>query len=194
MTSVELATPESVADWLRARAGWGQALSKPYARRLDDSGRPEQHSLRALGDDPLARLAEGLIGLSWPISGEEGGLSIQTPAGIVRLSATRNSPGAGPPEAYLVSTGDRPAYIGNAAEVIVELVRGILVEAADLPVVEASTYDLDSPLQVGFPGQTGELTYVGSWQWNIHGEALGEEYVRRAVAATQAAIDRRSTA
>jgi hypothetical protein len=40
-------------------------------------------------------------------------------------------------------------------------------------------------IQVGFPGGRAEPTYVGSWQWDVH----GEDAIKRAAAATKAAID-----
>ena len=44
-------------------------------------------------------------------------------------------------------------------------------------------------VQVGFPGIHDDAhTYVGSWQWNVHGEAKGEEFVCRTANATLAAI------
>jgi hypothetical protein len=45
-------------------------------------------------------------------------------------------------------------------------------------------------LQMGFPGAPkSETTYVGSWQWNVHGEAMSHEFVKLAASATLAAIE-----
>jgi hypothetical protein len=72
-------------------------------------------------------------------------------------------------------------FVGDAPEVIVELLRGFLSP----PPPHA---DVDF-IQIGFPGHEGdEVTYVGSWQWDIHGEARGQEFIDRAAAATLAAI------
>ncbi|MGY4710179.1 hypothetical protein ACXDF8_11590 [Mycolicibacterium sp. CBM1] len=73
-------------------------------------------------------------------------------------------------------------YVGNSPEVVIALLRGLLLPPAPRRDVEV--------VQIGFPGhERDEVTYVGSWQWDIHGEARGPEFVDRAVAATLAAID-----
>ncbi len=44
-------------------------------------------------------------------------------------------------------------------------------------------------IEIGFPGRPGaDLTYVGSWQWDVHGKARGTEFLQRATAATLKAI------
>ncbi|KDE98572.1 hypothetical protein Y900_006365 [Mycolicibacterium aromaticivorans JS19b1 = JCM 16368] len=100
------------------------------------------------------------------------------------VSVDRSIPGDGPPEAYMLESTQcgRPDYIGNSPEVLIELIRSLLVPVPAL---------VQDPLvQVGFPGQPpGELTYVGSWQWDVHGEARGTEFINRAAAATLAAIE-----
>jgi hypothetical protein len=78
-----------------------------------------------------------------------------------------------------------PQYVGNSPEVVTELVRQ-LCKPPPHP-------GEDTKVQVGFPGCDREPKYVGSWQWNIQGEARGEEFVRRAAAATLAAIEARSS-
>jgi hypothetical protein len=92
----------------------------------------------------------------------------------------------GPPDAYVVrlSPDALPAYIGNSPEVVGELLRGL----------ELPSYPPDignEEVQVGFPGVSVEPTYVGSWQWDIHGEARGDESIKRAASATIAAIETR---
>jgi hypothetical protein len=78
-----------------------------------------------------------------------------------------------------------PQYVGNSPEVVTELARQ-LCKPPPHPVE-------DTKVQVGFPGYSREPKYVGNWSWNIHGEARGEEFVRRAAAATLAAIEARSS-
>ncbi|WP_157516742.1 hypothetical protein [Mycobacterium sp. MS1601] len=47
-------------------------------------------------------------------------------------------------------------------------------------------------IQVGFPGRpSGELTYIGSWQWDIHSEAHSPDFVVRAARAIVDAIEAR---
>jgi hypothetical protein len=44
-------------------------------------------------------------------------------------------------------------------------------------------------IQVYFCGiRDDSRTYVGSWQWNVHGEAIGEEFVCRTANAVLTAI------
>lgn len=76
----------------------------------------------------------------------------------------------------------RAVYVGNAPEVALEIIRGLSTPPAPIP----APCEI---LQVGFPGiPASDLTYVGSWQWHIHGEARDDEYVRRAANATLNAI------
>jgi hypothetical protein len=92
--------------------------------------------------------------------------------------------GDGPPDAYLVGTGENESaqYVGDTAEVVIELVRGMSETA---PMLQSG-----NELQVGFPGlRNTNKTYVGSWQWGVHGEATDDEFVRRAATATLKAID-----
>jgi hypothetical protein len=78
--------------------------------------------------------------------------------------------------------GEPADYTGDSPEVVVEMVRNLLA-----PVPPAVT---DDRVQVGFPGRhNSATTYVGSWQWDIHGEARGTEFIDRAAAATLAAIN-----
>ncbi|CAN5454335.1 hypothetical protein BH11ACT7_BH11ACT7_26160 [soil metagenome] len=95
--------------------------------------------------------------------------------------------GDGPPTEYgiFVDTHKLPAYVGNAPEVLVQLLERFDESMSSLP---------DNGLiQIGFPGDpsTSDLTYVGCWQWDIHSEARTPEFVRRAAHAIADAIELR---
>ena len=99
------------------------------------------------------------------------------------VATNRSIRGEGPPDAYLLGYNGEPdpRYAGNSSEVILAL-----LEAITAPAPPIST---DRELQVGFPGLPDRgVTYVGSWQWDIHGEVRDDEFVRRAAAATLATI------
>ena len=92
-----------------------------------------------------------------------------------------------PADAYITrfDKADSPVYTGNSPQVVVELLRML-----DKPTPQCDKNDL---VEIGFPGQRGNVTYVGSWQWGIHGEVSTEEGAKRAAAATLAAIQRKES-
>ncbi|THV43589.1 hypothetical protein [Glycomyces buryatensis] len=181
----ELTSSVAVDKWLRPRIVHGERLSRPYFRLWDPYPNPVEGDFSlAGGRDKVRLLAEALMGLGWPINAEPTGVSIRTPVGPIGLLATRDAPGDGGPDTYVVSTASeaRPVYIGDTFQVAVELIRALADEVGEM--VE------DHRIQIGCPGQKNDLTYVGGAWRGIHGEARGEEYVHRAAAATRAAIDR----
>ncbi|WP_328352487.1 hypothetical protein OG976_19860 [Mycobacterium sp. NBC_00419] len=101
----------------------------------------------------------------------------------VRVAADKTVRGDAPPEDYLIQILGGPVnYVGNSPEVIVFLLK-------DLPGRVPSITENDQ-VQVGFPGlDRTDVVYVGSWQWDIHGEARGLDFVGRAAGATVAAIE-----
>jgi hypothetical protein len=134
--------------------------------------------------DRLETLGAGLIAAGYPVRALDDGVEVALPERGVEVSVDRSIPGDGPPEAYMLESTahGRPDYIGNSPEVLIELIRRLSQPTPTLV--------QDELVQVGFPGQPpSELTYVGSWQWDIHGEARGTEFVNRAAAATLAAIE-----
>jgi hypothetical protein len=186
MTSDALTTSTAIANWLRVRVRNGEGLTAPYARRWEVGGCSPTHSLWDWPSDRLATLGTGLLSLGHPVYGIEDAVIVDVPDVPVVVAVNRSSPGDGPPDAYIVSSqpGQPPQYVGNSPEVVTELIRNVLEPSP--PFVD------DKRVQVGFPGYDREPKYVGSWQWNVHGEARGEEFVRRAAAATLAAIEARS--
>lgn len=99
------------------------------------------------------------------------------------MAANRSVRGEGPPDAYIAGRyGEKDSrYTVNSAEVVLTLLKQVEAPVPQLPA--------DSELQVGFPGLPDRgVTYVGSWQWNIHGEARDDEFVRRAAHATLVTI------
>jgi hypothetical protein len=187
MTSEALTTPSAVAEWLRRRVRNGEGLTAPYARRWDVGGRTPTHSLWDWPSDRVITLGVGLLSLGYPLYGTADAVIVDLPHMPVVVAVNRSSPGDGPPDAYIVSFQPDlpPPYVGNSPEVVTELIRKL--PSPPHPLVE------DKRVHVGFPGYDREPKYVGSWQWNIHGEARGEEFVRRAAAATLAAIEAGST-
>jgi hypothetical protein len=186
MTARELKSPAEVAAWLRGNRTWQNSLSWPYERKWETGGCSARHDLWTWPSDRFLDLATGLASCGYPISGVDGGVVVASPNGDLKVCVNRSNPGDGPPDAYALweNASAQPVYIGNSPEVIVEMVRGY--GDSPPPLVD------DELVIVGFPGRpVAELTYVGSWQWGVHGEARGEEFVRRAGAATLDAINAR---
>jgi hypothetical protein len=188
MTSQALTTSTAIADWLRLRIRNGEGLTAPYARRWEVGGCTPTHSLWDWPSDRLTTLGSELLLLAHPVYGIEDAVIVDVPDTPVLVAVNRSSPGDGPLDAYIVSIqpNQPPQYVGNSPEVVAELIRN-LSKPPPPPLVD------DKRVQVGFPGYDREPKYVGSWSWNIHGEARGEEFVTRAAAATLAAIEARST-
>jgi hypothetical protein len=186
MSETMLNSAPAIAEWLGSHLRKGDGLSRPYARRWENAGRAATKFLWAWPADRLSDLANSLNSLGRPVVGTPDGVRVELPSQPVWVSANRSNPGDGPPDAYVVrlSPDALPAYIGNSPEVVGELLRGL----------ELPSYPPDignEEVQVGFPGVSVEPTYVGSWQWDIHGEARGDESIKRAASATIAAIETR---
>lgn len=155
----------------------------PYARRWEVGGCEPVHSLHSYPYDGIQVLGDGLIALGRPVIPSEDGVRIGGEHLGVWVAANRSIRGEGPPDAYLLGLDGEPdpRYAGNAPEVILVLLAGISAPPPPIP--------KDRELQVGFPGLPDRgVTYVGSWQWDIHGEVRDDEFVRRAAAATLATI------
>ena len=182
-TSNELVSSDAIAAWIGQHLTKGEGMRRPYKRKWENGGCSPTHSLYSWPSDRVASLAAGLASLGRRVFGSENGIVIEMAGSLVRVSADRSDPGEGPPREYLIQVLDGPVnYVGNSPEVIVELLRA-------LPLPPSPLVDVDF-VQIGFPGhERDEVTYVGSWEWNIHGEARGSEFVDRAAAATLAAIE-----
>jgi hypothetical protein len=128
MTSVPLASPESIVDWFQKHMRKGEGLSAPYARRWELSGRAATNSLWDWPSDRLATLAELVFSLNHPVFGVDNGVLVDIPRKPVWLSCNRSSPGDGPPDAYVVRLQPdfSPRYVGNAPEVIAQLLRKLI--------------------------------------------------------------------
>jgi hypothetical protein len=162
----------------------GQGLLVPYARKWAAGGCEPIQSLKSFPYDGLLILGEGLYELHHAVAAYADRLVIECAPETVWVAANRSVRGDGPPDAYLVGTGEdqNARYVGDTAEVVIQIVRGMSKAA---PNMEAA-----DELQVGFPGlRNTQKTYVGSWQWGVHGEASDDEFVRRAATATLKAID-----
>lgn len=183
MSAGGLATSTDIAAALRSNVRKGHEPSVPYARKWEIGGCAPIHSLRTYPYDGIEVLSKGLAELGRRIVPIEYGLLVGDSGTELWVAANRSVRGDGPPDAYIAGRvgEERSRYTGNAAEVVVMLLDQILAPASELPT--------DHELQVGFPGLPNRgVTYVGSWQWNIHGEAKDDEFVRRAAWATLATI------
>ncbi|GAY19015.1 hypothetical protein [Mycobacterium sp. shizuoka-1] len=183
MNSDQLSSLEAVEDWINSHPTKGEGMTRPYSRKWENGGCRPTHSLRHWRTDPVKTLASGLVSLGYSVVGVDNGVLVDVDGLPVRVSGNRSVRGEGPPQEYVLQVDGRPVeFVGDAPEVVVELVR-------DLPSRPSPPAEVDF-IQIGFPGHgQDEVTYVGSWQWDIHGEARGSEFVDRAAAATLAAIE-----
>jgi hypothetical protein len=178
--------PEAdIADALRSRMRRGDGLRVPYARRWEVGGCQAIHSVRSYPYDGLLVLGRGLSELNRrPVFAATDRLIVMGYPRVCWVAANRDSRGDGPPDSYLVGRdGEHTArYVGNSAEVVVEIVRGMWTGTRRPPTA--------GELQIGFPGVRGTATtYVGSWQWDVHGEAGDDEFLQRAASATLTVIE-----
>lgn len=183
MSSESSPTATDIAAALRSTVRKGQGMRVPYARRWEVGGCEPIHSLHSYPYDGVQVLSDGLSRLAGPVSLTENGVRVGDAEFGVWVAANRSIRGEGPPDAYLLGCAGEPdpRYAGNSPEVILAL-----LERLSSPVPSIPT---DREIQVGFPGLPDPgVTYVGSWQWNIHGEVRDDEFVRRAAAATLATI------
>jgi hypothetical protein len=184
VSSGGLDSAKGIADWLRSHRTKGFDLSYPYGRKWEIGGCIATHSLWAWPTDRILDLSIGIASCGHRVFGVEGGVLVVLPDSTIKVSANRSSPGEGPPDAYsfFESETQSPCYTGNSPEIIVMMLRGF--EDPSPPLVESEI------VEIGFPGRPeSDLTYVGSWQWDVHGEARGSDFVRRASAATLDAIN-----
>lgn len=195
LTDVEehVALRGSVSDiaaalWARMRKGDG--LTVPYHRRWEVGGCEPTRSLRGYPYDGVQVLATGLKDLERPMFAARDRIIVENWARHCWVAIDRSTRGEGPPEAYLVGMEDEGTgrYVGNAAEVVIEMVREALGQSP-------RTQPAEDDIQIGFPGlHNTTTTYVGSWQWNVLGEVSHENLAQRAARATLRAIDAKKTA
>lgn len=177
-----------VAAAIRADTRVGQGMYVPYARKWEVGGCSPIHSLRTFPYDGVQVLSEGIVGLGRTVRLTDNGLVVEGQGIAVWVAVNRSIRGEGPPDAYLLGIAGEPRarYAGDSPEVIIALLQGLSLPAPSIP---------SSPeLRIGFPAlQTDHgVTYVGSWQWGINGEARDDEFVARAAVATLAAINGKS--
>lgn len=182
--TTELTTKDEIADALRQRMRVGAGLTVPYARKWSIGGCEPSHSLWTFPHDDISTMAVGLLQLNASITTASDVVSVGLTGSTVWVAANGRTQDAERASEFLLGQrGDsRPMYVGNAAEVVLEIIKGLSAPPAPIP-------PACEILQIGFPGiHDSDLTYVGSWQWYIHGEARDDEYVRRAANATLSAI------
>lgn len=180
----KLSTQEEIATALRKRMRVGAGLTVPYARKWSIGGCEPSHSLWKFPHDDIATMSAGLVQLDVPISANGDAVVISFPTNAIWIATNGDSRGADRASEFLVGQmgNDQAMYVGNAPEVVLEIIKGLSAPPAPIP----APCEI---LQIGFPGiHDSDLTYVGSWQWYIHGEARDDEFVRRAANATLSAI------
>ncbi len=182
--TTELTTQSEISAAFREHMRVGAGLTVPYARKWAIGGCEPSHSLWPFPHDEIATMAAGLMRLGASVVAAQEAVLISLDSGAIWVAANGSTHDAERASEFLIGRqGDDAArYVGNAAAVILEIIKGLSSAPPPAPVAN----DL---LQIGFPGiQDPEWTYVGSWQWYVHGEARHDEYVRRAAHATLRAI------
>jgi hypothetical protein len=172
----------AAALWATMRKGDG--LTVPYQRRWEVGGCEPNRSLRSYPYDGVRVLATGLKDLERPMFTAPDRIIVEYWARSCWVAVDRSTRGVGPPDAFLVGMEEEGTgrYVGNAAEVVVEMVREALGQST-------RTQPAEADVQIGFPGlHNTTTTYVGSWQWNVHGEVSEEDLAVRAAQATLRAI------
>lgn len=186
MTAKLLESGEEIAAWLRQNIRSDFCLSAPYRRRWYLGGCEPTHFLATWPTDRLTKLGSELHDAGFEVRASPRGVHVAAGDGGVTVAAGRTDLGDGPPTEYalFVGTEDLPAYVTNSPEVLAQMITRLGKPPPPLP-------DCDV-VQIGFPGQpSGDVTYVGSWQWDIHSEARTPEFIRLAAQAIVDAIDAR---
>ncbi|MEV3901201.1 hypothetical protein AB0K11_02665 [Mycobacterium sp. NPDC050551] len=179
-----------IAAALLARMRKGDGLSVPYHRRWEVGGCEPTRSLWSYPYDGVHVLAAGLKDIERPMFTAPDRIIVENWARSCWVAVNRDTRGQGAPDAYLVGMEAEGTgrYVGNAAEVVIEMVREALGQSTQ-------TSPTHEDLQIGFPGlQNTATTYVGSWQWNVHGEVSDQSLAERAARATLRAIDAKKSA
>jgi hypothetical protein len=174
---------DAIVMLLRDGMRVGEGLSVPYARKWAIGGCAALHSLWDYPHDAILDFARGLMGLDFPILSIHGSIGIEINSKILWIAVNGHSRNAERVSEFLIGHWKEPTplFVSNSSEVIIELVK----EYGASP----GTVRDNELVQIGFPGiKDGRRTYVGSWQWNVHGEAYDEEFICRAANATLSAI------
>ncbi len=181
--SSSLNTHDEIVATLRNRMRVGEGLSAPYARKWAIGGCEASHSLWAYPHDAISDFADGLTELNVLVRTEGDTIVVNTGGGTVWVATNGNTRNADKASAFLVGCGEEktPSVVVNSPEVVIEIIRAHRAPPEPIPRTEI--------IQVGFPGiRDDSRTYVGSWQWSVHGEASGEEFVCRTANAVLTAI------
>jgi hypothetical protein len=179
----DLTGRDEIVEALRNRMRVGEGLSVPYARKWAMGGCEASHSLWSYPHDAISDFADGLAALKVPFYTTSDALVVEAGRGDVWVGVSGGARNADRASAFLVGRCEEetPAFVVNSPEVVIELIRAYNAPPEQIPQTET--------IQVGFPGiRNDSCTYVGSWQWNVHGEARGEDFVLRAAAATLNAV------
>ncbi len=180
----ELITQVQIIAVLRKYMRVGAGLTVPYARKWSIGGCEPSHSLWTFPHDDFSTMAAGLLQLDASITATSDAVLVGLADSAVWVAANGHARDAERASDFLIGRqgDDRAMYVGNAPEVLLEIIKGLSVPPATIP----APCEI---LQIGYPGiHNSELTYVGSWQWYIHGEARDDEYLWRAANATLNAI------
>ncbi len=182
--TVELIAQDEIIAALRKRMRVGAGLTVPYARKWSIGGCEPSHSLWTFPHDDISTMAAGLLQLDTSITATSDAVLVGLADSAVWVAANGHTRDAERASEFLIGRRgeSRAMYVGNAPEVGLEIIKGLSAPPAPIP----APCEI---LRIGFPGiHDSDLTYVGSWQWYIHGEARDDEYVQRAANATLGAI------
>ncbi|WP_418002999.1 hypothetical protein ACNO8X_23815 [Mycobacterium sp. PDNC021] len=182
--TTEITTHDEIVAVLRQRMRVGAGLTVPYARKWAIGGCEPSHSLWTFPHDEIATMAAGLLQLNASIVATDRTVRISHSGIVVWVAANGESTRAEGPSEFLIRqwAEGHAMYVGNSAQVVLEIIKRL-----SAPPPRPGT--ADQIIQIGFPGiHDNELTYVGSWQWYVHGEARDDEWVRRAAHSTLSAI------
>ncbi|MGV9799587.1 hypothetical protein ACWDTP_16200 [Mycobacterium sp. NPDC003449] len=182
MTTI-LTSVDAIGDALRQRMRVGEGLSVPYARKWSIGGCEPLHSLWGYPHDSLLDLSRGLSQLDVPVAATDDSVVININEASIWIAANGSSRAADRASAFLIGRQGEgvPVVVVNSSEVAIELLSALPIPAEECPSSEL--------IQIGFPGiHLEDRIYVGSWQWNIHAEVRGEEFVCRTANAALNAI------
>lgn len=179
---------DEIVEALRTRMRVGEGLSVPYARKWAIGGCEASHSLWTYPHDAISDFANGLIALKVPFHADSAAIVVDTGWASIWVAVNGKTRKSDRASDFLVGRNEErtPAVIINSSEVVIEIIRAYV--GPPKPITETEI------IQIGFPGiRDDSHTYIGSWQWNVHGEARDEEFVCRTASATLTAIRAKET-
>lgn len=130
-----LTTQDGIAAVLREHMRLGTGMTVPYARKWAIGGCEASHSLWTFPHDEITTLAAGLVRLDVPICASEDVVLVDLPPQGVWLAAHGGTLGPGRVSslAFGVQGEQRARYVGNSADVVLEIVKGYCAPPGPIP-------------------------------------------------------------